>query len=64
VIVNLVDSGNINFDIPAEDVRTVPNCNFAQVTFRLPTSALAGLATVKVKARMMVSNSAVIRIGP
>ena len=36
VIVNLVDGNNQSFDVPAADVRAVPNVDLTQVLFRLP----------------------------
>jgi peptidyl-Asp metalloendopeptidase len=62
VVVNLVASDNQIFDIPAEDVRPLPNSPFTQVAFRLPSGLVAGNVTVTVKARGQVSNSAIIRI--
>ena len=46
VIVNLIDSNNQSYDIPAEDVRPVPDSNFTQVVFRLPNSLPAGTGTL------------------
>ena len=62
VVVNLVDIQNHSYDIEAEDVRLVPNLDFAQVTFKLPDGLPAGLYTVRVKAHGQVSNPGVIRI--
>ena len=36
VTVNLIDSTNSSYDIPAEDVRPIPNPALTQVIFRLP----------------------------
>src|SRR5215213_323278 len=62
VVVNLVDSVNQNFDVPAEAVRPVSNTDFVQVIFRLPGSLAAGKCTVTVKAHGQMSNSGSIRI--
>jgi hypothetical protein len=62
VVVNLVDSNGLSYDIPAEDVRPVPNFNFTQVIFRLPNNLPAGTCTIKVKAHSQVSNAGTIRI--
>jgi len=64
VVVNLIDSSNQSYDVPAEDVRLNPVTGFAQVTFRLPDTLFVGDCTVKVSARGHASNSASIRIGP
>src|SRR5690349_7262367 len=42
VLVNLVDANNQSFDVAAEIVRSVPNSDFVQVIFRLPSSLAAG----------------------
>ena len=62
VIVNLVDSANHNFDIPAEDVRAVPNFSFTQVTFRLPDNVSSGTCAIKIKVHGQTSNSGTIRV--
>jgi hypothetical protein len=62
VVVNLVDANNQSYDIAAEDVRPVPNFDFAQVIFRLPDNLPAGTCTIKVKAHGQVSNAGTIRI--
>ncbi|MCU1268369.1 MAG: hypothetical protein JWM21_4687 [Acidobacteria bacterium] len=60
VIVNLVDSNNQSYDVPAEDVRQT--ANVVQVTFRLPDGLAVGACTVKLKAHGQVSNAGTIRI--
>ena len=62
VVVNLVDANNQNFDVSAEDVRTVPNFDFTQVIFRLPNNLSKGTCTIKLKAHNQISNSGSIRI--
>lgn len=64
VVLNLVGSNSQSYDVAAEDVRLLPNSDFAQVTFRLPDNLSAGSCTVKVKANGQVSNSGIIRIQP
>ena len=62
VIVNLVDSSNHTYDIPAEDVRSVPNSGFTQVMFRVPDNISSGACAIKVKAHGQTTNSGTIRI--
>lgn len=62
VIVSLIDSNNQSQEIPAEDVRKVPNLTFSQVTFRLSNNLAAGACTVKVRAHGQISNAGTIRI--
>lgn len=62
VVVNLVDASSQNHDIPAEDVRAVPNTDFIQVTFRLPNNLAVGTCSVKLKAQARTSNTGTMRI--
>lgn len=62
VVVNLIDANNQSYDIPAEDVRPVPDFNFTQVIFRLPNNLPAGTCTLKINAHGQVSNAGTIRI--
>jgi phosphatidylserine/phosphatidylglycerophosphate/cardiolipin synthase-like enzyme len=62
VLVNLVDASNQSFDVTAETVLPVPNTDFVQVTFRLPTSLMAGRCTVSIKAHGQMSNIGAMRI--
>jgi len=62
VVVNLIDSNNLTNDVAAEDVRLVPNFDFAQVIFRLPDNLAVGTCTITVKAPGKLSNSGTIRI--
>ena len=64
VVVNLVDGNNQNFDVPAADVRAVPNTDFMQVLFRLPDTLAAGTCKVTIKAHGQTSNMGTIRIIP
>jgi hypothetical protein len=61
-IVNLLDSAGQNYDISAEDVRSVPGFDLTQVTFRLPEGTASGNCTVKVKAHAQTTNAGTIRI--
>lgn len=62
VIVNLVDSNNQPYEIPAEDVRPAPGFALTQVIFRLPNNLPVGTCTIKVKAHGQTSNAGTIRI--
>ncbi len=64
VTVNLIDSSNQSYDIPAEVVRVVPNFDFVQVVFRLPDRLAGGTCRLTIKARDRTSNSGTIRIQP
>jgi photosystem II stability/assembly factor-like uncharacterized protein len=63
VIVRL-QSGGQGFDVPAEDVRAVPNVDFTQVVMRIPNSLPAGTYTVTIMAHSRSSNLGTIRIAP
>jgi hypothetical protein len=62
VVVNLIDSNNNAQDITAQDVRAVPNQDFIQVTFRLPSGLPAGTCRIRVLSQGLFSNTATIRI--
>ena len=62
VTVNLVDSNNQSYNIPAENVVAVPNNTFTEVIFRLPDSLPPGTCTIKVMAHSQESNTGTIRI--
>jgi len=64
VVVNLVDANNQNFDVPAADVRAVPNVDLTQVVFRLPDTLAPGTCKVIIKAHGQSSNMGTIRITP
>jgi hypothetical protein len=55
-------SGNLSFDVPAEEVRPVPNTEFTQVVIRLPNNLPVGTATLQVRAHSRTSNAGTIRI--
>ena len=62
VTVSLTDAGSHSYDIPAEDVRSVPNSSFTQVTFRLPDNLAVGTCDVRLRAHSLTSNIGTIRI--
>jgi hypothetical protein len=64
VVVNLVDGNNQSFDVPAADVRGVPNVDLTQVLFRLPDAVAPGTCMVTIKAHGQTSNMGTIRITP
>ena len=64
VIVNLVDGNNQRFDVPASDVRAVPDTDLAQVLVRLPDALAPGTCKVTIKAHGTTSNMGTIRITP
>ena len=55
VIVNLIGSNNQSYDIPAEDVRPIPNLASTQVIFRLPNNLATGVCTVTVSAHGQIN---------
>jgi photosystem II stability/assembly factor-like uncharacterized protein len=57
-------TNNQIFEVPAEDVRPIPNSEFTQVVVRLPNNLTAGTCTVFIRAHTQVSNTGVIRIAP
>ena len=64
VIVNLVDGNNQSFDVPATDVRAVPDVDLSQVLFRLPDALAPGTCKVTIKAHGQTGNMGTIRITP
>ena len=64
VVVNLVDGNNQVFDVPAADVRALPNTDLTQVSFRLPDALASGTCKVTIKAHGQTSNMGTIRITP
>ena len=62
VVVNLIDSNSQSYDIPAEDVREIPNTIFTQIIFRLPNNLPVGASTVKVNAHSQLTNAGTLRI--
>ena len=51
-------------DVPAADVRAVPNVDLMQVVFRLPDALAPGTCKVTIKAHGQSSNMGTIRIKP
>jgi hypothetical protein len=64
VVVNLVDGNNQSFDVPATDLRALPNTDLTQVVFRLPDALAPGTCKVTIKAHGQTSNMGTIRITP
>jgi Calx-beta domain len=64
VIVNLVDASSQSFDVPAADVRAMPNTDLSQVVFTLPEALAPGTCNVKIKLHGQSSNMGTIRITP
>jgi Calx-beta domain-containing protein len=64
VVVNLVDGNNQSFDVPAADVRAVPNTDLTQVVFRLPDALASGTCKVTITVHGQTSNMGTIRITP
>ena len=64
VIVNLVDGNNQSFDVPATDVRAMPNTDLTQVIFTLPEALASGTCKVTIKVHGQSSNMGTIRITP
>ncbi|PWT91644.1 MAG: hypothetical protein C5B55_07780 [Blastocatellia bacterium] len=62
VTVGLTDANGQSYNIPAEDVRPVPNFNFTQVVFRLPDNLAPGHCAVRLSLHNQVSNAASFRI--
>jgi len=63
VTVNLTDANGVVFNVPAEDVRPVPNAlDVIRVTFRLPNNLAVGACQVKLIAHDLPSNIGTIRI--
>ena len=62
VVLSLVDSNNQTHEVPAEDVRVVPNFPFTQVVFPLPANLSPGVCKVTIKAHGQISNTGTIRI--
>src|SRR5215213_1220473 len=64
VIVKLVEGNNQSFDVPAADVRAVPNVDLTQVVFRLPDALAPGTCKVTIKAHGQTSNMGTIQVTP
>ncbi|HEX5891174.1 MAG TPA: SBBP repeat-containing protein [Pyrinomonadaceae bacterium] len=64
VVVRFTASNGAIFQMPAEDVRAVPNSEFTQVTVRLPNTLQPDTYTVLIGAHSRISNTGTIRIVP
>jgi len=64
VVVNLVDSTNQTFDVPAVDVHVLTNVSLTQILFKLPDNLASGTCKVTIKAHGQSSNMGTIRITP
>lgn len=64
VVVRFTASNGGIFQMPAEDVRAVPNSEFTQVTVRLPNTLPPDTYTVLIGAHTRISNTGTIRIVP
>jgi hypothetical protein len=64
VIVRLRNSSFQLIDVPAVDVRAVPNVDFTQVIMRVPNNLPPGTYTVTIRAHSRSSNTGTIRIAP
>ena len=62
VLVNLIDSNNQSYNIPPQDVRLLPNFEFVQIVFRLPSNLPVGMCKIKVIAQGQSTNTATFRI--
>ena len=62
ITVSLVDSNSQNYETAAEDVRSVPNTDLSQLTFRLPDNLPVGTCTVRIRRHGQLSNIGNIRI--
>jgi hypothetical protein len=63
VVVTLT-AGSTQFGVPAEDVRSVPGVDFAQVIVRLPEGLAAGDCAVSIRAHSRTTDVGKIRIAP
>jgi hypothetical protein len=64
VFVRFIPSTGQFFDVPAEDVRSIPNSDLTQVVVRLPNNLPVGTCTVSIRAHTRTSNTGTIRIAP
>jgi hypothetical protein len=64
VLVRVIGSNGQFIDVPADDVRSLPDTNFTQVVFRLPNGLVPGVCTVIIRAHGQFSNSGTMRIVP
>jgi len=64
VIVRFMLLSTVIADVPAEDVRPLPNTDLTQVVVRLPSNLPPGTYIVTIRAHTRVSNIGNIRIAP
>jgi hypothetical protein len=64
VLVSLVDGNSQSFDVPAADVRALPNTDLTQIVFTLPDALASGTCNVTIKLHGQSSNMGTIRITP
>lgn len=64
VVVRFTASNNQIFEVPALDVRPIPNTDLTQVTVRLPNNLASGNCVVFIRAHTRTSNTGTIRIAP
>jgi Calx-beta domain-containing protein len=64
VIVRLTGSNGQFIDVAADDVRAIPDVDFAQVVIRVPDNLIADVYAVTVRAHSRISNTGTIRIAP
>ena len=62
VVVHLIASDGMNYDLPAEAVTRIFNTSLSQVRFRLPEGIAAGPCFLNLQAFGFTSNSSTIRI--
>jgi hypothetical protein len=62
IMVHLVGANGQSYDVPAENLFSLPGFDFSQVTFRLPDTLVPGICTIEVRVHEHVSNLGTIRI--
>ena len=63
VVINITDVNGSKYDVPAEDVRPVPNqTDLTQITFRLPDNLPTGTCALVIKFHGLFSNQGILRI--
>lgn len=62
VKVTLLDGNGQPHEVPADDVRAIPNTSFTQVTFRLPDALAQGTCLVSIKVHERISDTGTFRI--
>jgi hypothetical protein len=62
ILVHLVGANSQSYDVPAENLFSLPGFDFSQLTFRLPDTLVPGTCTIEIRSHGQVSNLGVIRI--